>query len=117
MLQLLAAVCLVSGGHGIILIAFDNFKDVSVSYYVLFHFIHVFLNTCVQTIFANLLSAYKLLALLSIYLREKQGNKEVTNMGILCCLIIFPHLAQVHASYASMNKLSEVISKTCRVDR
>lgn len=29
MLELLAAVCLVSGGHEIILSAFDNFKEVS----------------------------------------------------------------------------------------
>ena len=29
-LELLAAVCLVSGGHDIILVAFDNFKEVCI---------------------------------------------------------------------------------------
>ncbi len=32
MLELLAAVCLVSGGHEIILVAFDNFKEVELSF-------------------------------------------------------------------------------------
>lgn len=31
-LELLAAVCLVSGGHEIILSAFDNFKEVRISF-------------------------------------------------------------------------------------
>lgn len=35
-LELLAAVCLVSGGHDIILSAFDNFKDVSTEIHFVF---------------------------------------------------------------------------------
>lgn len=41
-LELLAAVCLVSGGHEIILTAFDNFKEVS-SFFT-FLFLHLLIS-------------------------------------------------------------------------
>ena len=85
-LELLAAICLVKGGHEIILSAFDNFKEVChetrrfhtlMDYFINYQVFHLdFMVTTCNIILQNLLTSTSFVILTYWYRRSEDNSQQ-----------------------------------------